>query len=79
MSKTPKTLSFSEVNCLHCHFLHTPYNGYMIFNFVPLELGSGISLTQNSTYTTANRNSRPPPTIWLHVLSLYNGCDFNEE
>jgi len=63
MSKTPKTLSFSEVNCLYCHFLHTPYNGYMIFNFVLLELGSGISLTQNSMYTTANRNSCSPPTI----------------
>lgn len=51
----------------------------MIFNFVHLELDSGISLTQNSMYTTANRNSHPPPMIWLHALSLYNGCDFNEE
>ena len=77
MSKTSKTLSLSQVNCLYCHFLNTPFNGYMICYFVLLKLGSGISLTQNSMYITANRNSHSAPTIWLHALSLYNGCDFN--
>ena len=31
MRKSKKTVNLSEDYFLYCHFLHTPYSGYMIF------------------------------------------------